>query len=726
MANKILIVSEKPSVGRDLAKALPGSFQSGADGAWLENDDYVISWSIGHLLGLAEPDGYDPKYKRWRIADLPIIPDAFKLKSLGGRGAKQLKVLTKLLKRSDIDQLINACDAGREGELIFAYLYQHARSKKPVQRLWLSSLTQTAITKAFADLRSGAELADLEAAARSRAEADWIVGMNATRAASIRLRPAFGEVVSLGRVQTPTLALLVRRELEIKNFVSEPYWLVEAEFSRSKETTGDADKYLGRYMGGRRLDDVSEALKIVAETNGKPGKITKLEQKAFKEPPPFLYDLTTLQREANSKFGFTAKRTLAAAQKLYEQHKALTYPRTSSRFLPTDFIEQIQPVSKTLLGSHHDNAAKFLCAQQKLRLDRAINDAKISDHHAIVPTLQPPEDLPADEEKIYDLVVRRFLAVFHPDAEGLRTRVETTVAGHVFRSSGKVYHHLGWRAVYGQMTDDGKKNEDELKDQQLPELSKGEAVITDRSYKLDKETQPPRRFSDASLLGAMEAAGKDLDDEELREAMKESGIGTPATRASIIDRLIDVNYIEREQRSFVATEKGVKVIELLGAHPLTSAELTGSWEKRLGEIERHQEQRDKFMADIAGFTKQTVDQLDKLQPPEFDRETLGPCPHCGRPVTENRKGYSCWSKEDPGCGFVIWKVVTGKRLPKSVIVELYTSGETKEPVSGFKSKGKGRTFKARLKMVKKSGGGWQTVFNEDWAGEAGNKTAAKK
>src|SRR5438067_9565808 len=711
---RTLVVAEKPSVGRDLAAALPGDFKQSKDKTHLEGDQFVISWAVGHLVGLAAPDEYDPKLKRWRFADLPILPEKFKLVPVDERSKKQLQAVHRLMRDDDVELIVNACDAGREGELIFAYLYETAGVDKPVKRLWLSSMTRTAIQEALEHLRPGTEMVQLEAAARSRSEADWVVGMNATRAASIRLRAAFDGAVSLGRVQTPTLALVARREEEIRAFVPEPYWLVEAAFEADPQRD-----YRGRYLGGKRIDE-ELAARIVEECRDQTGQITSLEKKEERERPQLLYDLTSLQRHANTLFGFSARRTLAASQRLYEDHKAITYPRTSSRFLPSDQIAEIKPTAE-LVGHNpqYKKAAEYVTSLDKLPLGRVVNDDKVSDHHALVPTKSEHnlDRMGPDELKVYDLVAKRFLAIFHPEAVYERTRVETTVSDHVFRTSGRRMLVAGWKGVYGEEAQDGRQGDDDSGgDQLLPRLEQGEAVKTLEVESLRKETQPPRRVTEASLLGAMETAGKDIEDVELREAMKDSGIGTPATRAAIIERLIDVAYIEREGRALIATDKGIQVIRLLGSHPVTSPELTGDWERRLGLIEQGEDSRPAFMSDITHFTEKTVQELDKLKDVKYERANLGPCPICGRDVIENRKGYSCWTKDDPGCGFVIWKRKAGKILPVSVVKELMATGKTAKPVTGFKGRS-GRPFRAKLKLEQNEEGKWRVEFDEDWARE---------
>jgi len=719
---KTLVIAEKPSVGRDLASVLPGSFKQAKNKTALVGDEYIVSWAVGHLVGLAEPDAYDAKYKKWRFGDLPIVPKKWKLVPNDDRAKKQLSAVHKLIKDPEIERIVNACDAGREGELIFAYLYETSKSDKPVERLWLNSMTKKAIEDAFGKLRPAAELELLEQAARSRNEADWLVGMNATRAATIRLRSAFDGAVSLGRVQTPTLALVARREKEIRAFVPEPYWLVEARFAAREDRL-----YLGRYLGGKRIPE-DEAAAIVADVEGKPGEITKLEKKEEREQPQLLYDLTSLQRHANNLFGFSARRTLAAAQKLYEDKKAITYPRTNSRFLPGDMIGEIKPTASFVgRNGEYAQAARYVTALEKLPLGRVVNDKKVEDHHAIIPTKSEHDlgRMDEDERKIYDLVAKRFLAVFHPEAVYERTRIETTVSERVFRTSGRVLIEAGWKAVYGEEARGPDAGDDDSGgDQSLPPLDQGEAVETLHVESIRKETQPPRRFTEASLLAAMETAGKDIQEAELREAMKDSGIGTPATRASIIERLIAVGYIERDGRALHATEKGVQVIDLLGEHPLTSAELTGEWEHRLGRIEHGEDSRKAFMGDIVKFTEETIQELDKLKDVKVERANLGPCPVCGRDVIENRKGYSCWTKDDPGCGFVIWKRTAGKILPQAVVRELMATGKTEKQVTGFRSRS-GKTFRAKLALVQDDAGKWRVEFDEEWARQPGPEPPAE-
>jgi DNA topoisomerase-3 len=729
MASKTLVIAEKPSVGRDLVGVLPGPFSKGE--GYLEGPEHVVTWAVGHLVQLADPDEYDDKFKKWRMADLPIVPERFKLVVRDERSKKQMNVVKRQLGRDDIEEVVNACDAGREGELIFAYLFEKAGSRKPVRRLWLNSMTKVAIREAFSGLRDGSEMASLEAAARSRSEADWIVGMNATRAATIRLRSSFDGAVSLGRVQTPTLAILARREEEIRAFKPEPYWIVDASFEAVDAPPGRS--YEGRYHAGAnpRLKSAAEAAEVVAASAGQVGEITKLEKTERKERAPLLYDLTSLQTHANSRFGFTARRTLAAAQRLYEEHKALTYPRTNSRYITSDMVADIKPIAE-LLGGQRDyaEASRYVVGLDMLPLGRVVNNAKVTDHHAIIPTRaerHPVDKMSDDDRRIYDLVVRRFLAAFHPEAVFENTRVETTVATHVFRTRGKLLLVPGWRGVYGEtadLEDAAAKDEDEGREQRLPRLNKGEGANVLEVTSEEKETKPPQRYSDGSLLRAMETAGKLVDEEELREAMKESGIGTPATRAAIIERLLQVAYIERDGRALVVTEKGLNVIRLLGEHALTSPSLTGDWEHRLARIETGEDTRKAFMGDIVKFAEATVGELDaKLKDVRIPRANLGPCPVCGHDIIENRKGYSCWARDDPGCGFVIWKSKAGKQLPIVVARELIKTGRTEKQVTGFKGRS-GKSFRAKLALQQSEDGKWRVEFDELWAKEGATPPAA--
>jgi DNA topoisomerase-3 len=706
---KTLVIAEKPSVGRDVAAALPGVFQK--QEGYLEGDHYVITWAVGHLVELQEPEDYDERWKKWRMADLPIVPEEFKLRPRDTKSKKQLKVIEKLLVRDDVDAVINACDAGREGELIFAYLYDYVFSNgktepKPVERLWISSMTKQAIRDGFEQLRPGDTMKPLEAAARSRSEADWLVGMNATRAATIRGRAWVGGVVSLGRVQTPTLALIVKREREIQAFVPEPYWLVHGLFD---------PRYQGLWFEGdeTRLKEAKRAEEIAAKVSGKDGLVESVERKQQTERAPLLYDLTSLQRDANRRFGFSARRTLQAAQSLYEGKKAITYPRTSSRWLSGDLVPQLKPTARTLTPiAEYREAALYVATLDQLPLARVVDDSKVDDHHAIIPTDidHDVSEFSPDERRIFDLVARRFLAVFHPAAVYERTTIVTLVEEERFRTRGKVTLEAGWRGVYGLESDEEKAAaaaEEDPESAELPRLEEGQKVRCAEATVEAKETRPPPRYTEATLLSAMETAGKLVEDDELRDAMKERGLGTPATRAETIETLIRREYIERVSKDLQPTPKGLQVITMLEEHPLTSPELTGGWEKRLSDIEHGHEERQSFLDDIQDFTRQTVEQIaaldkEKLRP---ERAELGLCPRCGAEtgeiIRENSRAFGCTSwknREETGCGFVIWKRVAGRTLTPELARQLIEEGKTREVLSGFRSRA-GKPFRARLVLT---------------------------
>ena len=698
--SKTLVIAEKPSVARDLTQALPGRFENKE--THYESDDYVVTYAVGHLLELINPEDYDERLKKWRMADLPIIPDEFRVHPRDKKAEKQLKAIYKLLRDDEVERVVNACDAGREGELIFSYIYETSGVDKPVERLWISSMTKTAIRDGFEHLRPGTELRPLEAAARSRAEADWLVGMNATRAATIRGRAWVGGVVSLGRVQTPTLALIVKREREIQAFVPEPYWLVHARFD---------PRYEGLWFEGDevRLKNGERADEIVAKVSGKEGVVESVERKEQSERAPLLYDLTSLQRDANRRFGFSARRTLQAAQSLYEGKKAITYPRTSSRWLSGDLVPQLKPTAATLQPiEEYAGAARFVLGLQQLPLGRVVNDSRVDDHHAIIPTDVPHDvhTFTPDERRVFDLIARRFLAVFHPPARYARTTVVTLVEDERFRTRGKVTLEAGWRGVYGVEADADRKRPDEedAEGGELPPLEQGQKVTCVEAESERKETKPPPRYTEATLLSAMETAGKLIDDEELREAMKERGLGTPATRAETIETLIRREYVERAGKDLQATPKGLQVISMLEEHKLTSPELTGDWEKKLSDIEHGSGDRRGFMSEIETFTGEIVGQIKELDKEKLrpERVELGLCPRCGAKtgeiIRENSRAYGCtsWkSREEPGCGFVIWKRVAGRTLTPEIARQLLEERRTREVLSGFKSRA-GKPFRARL------------------------------
>jgi DNA topoisomerase-3 len=696
---KTLIIAEKPSVGQDYARALGGGFQKHE--GYLESDDRIVSWAIGHLVELAEPEDYDESLKKWSIKTLPVLPETFKLRP-DARGRKQLDILKRLMKRDDVDDIVNGCDAGREGELIFAYILDVAKVKKPVRRLWVSSMTRAAIGEGFENLRDGDEMVNLQAAARSRSEADWLVGMNATRAATVRGR-ALGGVVSLGRVQTPTLALIVRRDLEIDAFEPETYFQVDARFGLDGPRA-----YTGRWFEGKedRTSERERADAVAAAAGGAPATVESVKRTERKTRPPLLYDLTSLQRDANSRFGMSASRTLQAAQRLYEGSSAgavITYPRTRSQFLPSDQIGNLKGIARGLTGlGFAGAAARYVAGLDVLPLARVVADAKVDDHHAIIPTGElPTKELSGDDARIYELVVRRFLAVFHPEAKFEDTEIVTVAAEHRFRTRGRRLIEAGWRgAAFGEeaAAEEPQGDEDEPR-QVLPKVDEGERGTCERAEVLEKQTKPPARYSEASLLRDMETAGRQIEDEEVRQAMKDAGLGTPATRAETIEKLLRVGYIERLGRSLRATAKGRQAIGLLHDHAITSAELTGKWEQRLTAIERGEESRDGFMDDIRKFTTEVVDYFRNLTAEEVraQRAEIGPCPNGDGVIRENRAAYGCssWqSKEEPGCGFVIWKQQKGRSISPGEARDLLEHGQT-DLLDGFKT----RPSRARLVLA---------------------------
>ncbi|MFM7737343.1 MAG: DNA topoisomerase 3 [Alphaproteobacteria bacterium] len=672
---KRLIICEKGSVQRDVVTALPGKFKKVGD--LFESDEYVVAAASGHLVEQLEPDEYDPRFKRWRFEDLPIIPETPQYSPREDRAAKQLAVLHKAMKRKDVDVIVNACDAGREGELIFKLIYETAGVDKPVERAWFSSMTKGAIREAFSHLRDDAQMKPLESAARARETADWLVGYNATRAATVKVGSPRNPI-PLGRVKTPTLALIARRDEEIAAFVPVPYWEVDADF-----TSQAGAKYDGKWFRGtqKSLPTADEAESVAAAVRAAAtGRIVRVEKKPRVEQPRLLFDLTQLQREANGRFGFTAKRTLAAAQRLYDTYKLLTYPRTNSKYLTTDMIGSLRGIAANVgqASPEYAKAGAWVSGLRDLPLARVVADDKVGDHHAIIPT-DGPQDLAGlgpDELKIYDLVARRFLAAFHPPARKEVTSVDTEAGGHLFRSSGTVIVEPGFLSVYATQPppeprpaneeSEEESAEDASESKILPPLAEGETSKVDRVSVLAKETTPPRHYTENSLLRDMETAGRLVEAEELAEAMRDSGLGTPATRAQTIEDLIANRYVEREGRKLRATPKGLAVIRMLGDHDLTSPSLTGGWEHRLQRIQEG-ESSDAFMADIRAYTRKIVDWFASKDRSamKIERRPIGPCPRCDGEIVEMPVSYSCTSyrsKKEPGCGYTIWRTQGTKEI----------------------------------------------------------------
>ena len=681
---KRLIITEKASVQRDVVGALPGAFAKKGD--LYESDDYVVGAASGHLVEQLEPDEYDARYKRWKFEDLPIIPAEQRYEARGERAVKQLAVLHRAMKRKDVDIIVNACDAGREGELIFKLIYQTSGVDKPIERAWFSSMTKTAIRDAFEHLRDDEQMRPLEAAARARETADWLVGYNATRAATVKVGSPRNPI-PLGRVKTPTLALIARRDEEIKAFAPVPYWEVHADFASQA-----GQPYGGRWFRGteRSLASAEEAERIAAAARAAAdAQVVRVERKPRVEQPKLLFDLTQLQREANAQFGFTAKRTLAAAQSLYDTHKLLTYPRTNSKYLTSDMIPTLKGIAAEVgrADAAYRTAGEYVAGLAELPLSRVVADDKVGDHHAIIPT-EGAQDLSAlgpVERKVYDLVARRFLAAFHPPARKEVTSVDTEAGGELFRSSGTVIVEPGFLAVYrdapaeppapGEEADEEESEEQASERTLLPALAEGETSAIRGIEVLAKETSPPRHFSENSLLQAMETAGKLVDEEELAEAMRDSGLGTPATRAQTIEDLISNRYVERVGRQLHATPKGLAVIRMLGDHDLTSPALTGEWEHRLQRIQEGAESSEAFMSDIRSYTIKIVEWFsDKDRDAmRIERRVIGPCPWCDGEIVEMPVSYSCTSyrsKKEPGCGYTIWRQQGTKEITPEEAEEL--------------------------------------------------------
>ena len=695
MDNKALIIAEKPSVATDIAKAL-GGFKKQGD--YYESDKYVLSSAVGHLLELCVPDQYEVKRGKWTFANLPVIPPHFDLRPIE-RNEGRLKVLLKLIKRADVTAVVNACDAGREGELIFRNIVQYAKSSKAIQRLWLQSMTPTAIREGFERLRDDATMRPLADAAVCRSESDWLVGINGTRAMTAFNSKTGGfHLTTVGRVQTPTLAILVEREERIKNFVSKDYWEIHGTFGAK------LGEYPGRWFDEKfarkegegdlkpeRIWNAGQAEAIREKCLGRPGIVTE-ESKPTTQLSPLLYDLTSLQREANGRFGFSAKNTLAVAQSLYERHKVLTYPRTDSRALPEDYLDTVKKTLGMLGETHYSGFADQILKSGWVRPNKRIfNNAKVSDHFAIIPTSMAPKNLSEPESKLYDMITKRFLAVFYPAAEFLVTTRITRVEGEPFKTEGKVMVSAGWLAVYGKeaQTDDTPT---------LAPVQPNETVKTINIEVQANQTKPPPRFTEATLLSAMEGAGKLVDDEELREAMREKGLGTPATRAQIIEGLIYEKYVLRQARDLQPTPKAFSLIALLRGlqiPELSSPELTGNWEFKLHSMARGQMKRPDFMQEIADMTRSIVAKAKRHEsdtvPGDFGTLKV-PCPKCGGEMHENYKKFQCQK-----CEFSLWKIVAGRQLEIPEVEELITKRQV-GPLQGFRSK-MGRPFAAVIKLT---------------------------
>ncbi len=713
---KTLIIAEKPSVAQDIVRALtPGAGKFEKHAEYFESESHIVTSAVGHLLEIKAPEAYEVKRGKWSFAHLPVIPPHFELNPIDKSKAR-LNAIVKLVKRKDVSALINACDAGREGELIFRLIQQHSKSKHPVKRLWLQSMTPAAIREGFENLRSDKELLGLAEAARSRSEADWLVGINGTRAmTAFNSRDGGFFLTTVGRVQTPTLSIMVEREEKIRKHVARAYWEIKATFA------AQAGEYEGKWFDPKwkknvddpeqradRLWNAQDAQAIADAVRGQPASVSE-EAKPSSQSAPGLYDLTTLQRDANSRLGFSAKTTLSIAQALYEKHKVLTYPRTDSKALPEDYVDVVKKTMKMISTEDMPGPLRALAVHAKTALKegyvkpnkKIFDNAKVSDHFAIIPTLLAPKSLSEIEAKLYDMVLKRFLAVFFPPAEFMvTTRISSVKVGvkeHQFQTNGKVMVKPGWLAVYGKEAQEDDAN--------LVAVAQGEKVRTEDVAVNALKTKPPARYTEATLLSAMEGAGKLIDDDELREAMQEKGLGTPATRAAIIEGLIYEKYIHREGRELVPGAKEFQLMTLLrglGVEDLTKPELTGNWESQLAQMEKGKLKRETFMAEIAQMAERIVRKAK-----EYDRDTIPgdyatlatPCPKCGGVVKENYRRFACSGKggEEEGCGFSISKI-PGSRAFELDEVESFLAHKKIGPLEGFRSKA-GWPFTAELRLV---------------------------
>ncbi|RZJ11150.1 MAG: DNA topoisomerase III [Rubrivivax sp.] len=716
--SKTLIIAEKPSVAQDIVRALTpvaGKFDKHDD--HFENEKYVVSSAVGHLVEIAAPEEFDVKRGKWSFNNLPVIPPHFDLNPID-KNKGRLNALSKLIRRKDVTALINACDAGREGELIFRLIEQYAQPakgtlNKPIQRLWLQSMTPAAIRDGFDKLRSDEQMLPLADAARCRSEADWLVGINGTRAmTAFNSRDGGFFLTTVGRVQTPTLSVVVEREEKIRKHVARDYWELRANFDAQAgqyegkwfdpawKKNDDAERRADRMWTQAEADDIAKAVL------GQPATVTE-ESKPSTTSCGGLYDLTTLQREANSRFGFSAKTTLSIAQALYEKHKVLTYPRTDSRFLPEDYLAVAKDTAKMLATEDLPGPLALLSRHAATALKegyikptkKVFDNAKVSDHFAIIPTLQAPKALTEIEAKLYDMVVKRFLGVFFPPAEFLvTTRISKVLDKHHFQTNGKVLVKPGWLAVYGKDVDDEDAN--------LVPVNTGEVVRTESVDVKALQTKPPARYTEATLLSAMEGAGKLIDDDELREAMAEKGLGTPATRAATIEGLISEKYMLREGRELIPTAKAFQLMTLLRGlevADLTQPDLTGDWEFKLSQMEKGKLSREVFMAEIAAMTEKMV-----AKAKGYDRDTIPgdyatlktPCPKCGGVVKENYRRFTCTGKHGDGsdaCGFSIGKIPGGRSFELNE-VETFLANKKIGPLEGFRSKA-GWPFTAELALV---------------------------
>lgn len=714
---KILVLAEKPSVGRDIARVL-GCTNKGE--GLIAGEEYIVSWCIGHLVQLYEPEDYDKKYKAWSMDTLPIVPEVFRLKASSGT-SKQFSIVKKLMNSSEVDSIICATDAGREGELIFRYTYALSKCNKPFNRLWISSMTDAAIKKGFKEIKPGADYDSLYSSAKCRSESDWLVGMNASRAFSI----VYNSNLSIGRVQTPTLAIIVARHIERENFKADNYYEVSVKY----------DGYTGTWYNEASKDtkimDKLQAQAIADKVKGKEGTVKDLKHEHKKEPPPQLFDLTELQRASNRKYGLSASKTLDIVQSLYEK-KLVTYPRTDSKYISEDIVPTLMDRVNSVNRPGFSSVTGYIKKLSDLNMGkRYVDDKKVSDHHAILPTEQPPRagSLSADEEKLYDIIARRFLSIFMPPYEYTATTLLSTVEGETFISKGKTVQRLGWKYLYGNDSPEDKKE----KEESLPELKVGDQLKTKGVKVEEKQTKPPALYNEATLLSAMENVGRFVEDEELKEQLKEGGLGTPATRAGIIERLIKVGYIKREKKNLIPTEKGINLITIV-PDKIKSPELTGSWEKALSLMAKGQYDSKAFMDSIIEYSISLINEAKSdTKPVHFEREfkkktPAGKCPACGSPVFENSKSWGCSAWKTKGCKFSIWKedkfLARYNKTVTGVIAKALLKDGLAE-AKGLTKPGTQEKFDSMVKLIQ-SNGYWNLVLANEPEGAIGNTPPAPK
>jgi len=686
-----VIITEKPSVANDIAKVLGITTKKNG---YYEDNNTVITWAFGHLVTLIDPDQYDDKYKSWMLNDLPILPIEFQKKVVENDGAsRQFETIKQCLLHKDVTDVVCATDAGREGELIFRFIYEHAGCQVPIQRLWISSQTDQAIKEGFANLKPGADYEALFDSAVCRSEADWLIGMNATRAYTIKFSRGAG-VMSVGRVQTPVLKMICDRYDAYSSFKPETFYELFATINHENGT------FKAKWFCKKddRLFDKSKAETLLESLQKQStGTILSLTEKEKKEQPPLLYDLTELQKDANKKFKFSADNTLKIMQDLYERHKVLTYPRTSSRYLTKDMEPKLKELIENVgkIDAYKPFADTLLEAPKIITSKRIIDDKKVTDHHAIIPTDKQANlsQMSDEERKIFDLVMKRFLSVFMPLCLKDFTEIIVGIDDQTFKTTGTVMKQPGWRGVYGV---EDEKDADPL----LPIVQKDDAIIPAKIDLNTGKTKAPPLHTEASILSAMETAGKTIEDEDLKEAIKDCGLGTPATRASILERLIQVNYIVREKNRLSPTEKGHYLIANIHDDALVSAELTGNWEKKLNDMAQNNYKREDYMEEIKEFASSIVDDVKAAESPGVspDQKVLADCPLCEKgKIIDTPKSFGCSNWKSENCTFAIWKQIAGKPITEKIALTLLADGKTEE-ITGFKSRA-GKDFNAKLKLV---------------------------